>query len=342
MKRFDRILGILLFLRGGQVISANDLARRFHVSARTVFRDLETLSQLGVPLYAERGREGGFRLVEGYFLPPVMFSRQEASVLLMGLLMMRHLRVTPFAAQFETAERKLLKAMPERLQNTLSHLKDIIGFEAIPADLFDHEMTEPVLASAKARTKEGVVVSAFLEALVEQKSVRLHYRSPYHHQAKDYHIQPRGLIWDRERWYLVGAYIARSGEIRLWRADRVLDLQADLVADLTAHDFQVGAWLGRAWLRSAMKTWREESPVIIQLSQVQAERLKQDWYYGHAHFESAANGRVLMTFGEDNSRYVLALVRWLGPGAELIEPKAWRNLLRAELAEMSAAYDTDE
>ena len=94
-ERFDRILGVLLFPRSGHVVSATDLARRFAVSTRTIHRDLKTLEAVGVPVYAERGCEGGFRLVEGYFLPPLMFAPGEAIALLLGLTLLRRPRARP-------------------------------------------------------------------------------------------------------------------------------------------------------------------------------------------------------------------------------------------------------
>ena len=69
MNRLDRGLGILLVLRDGKAISATELSRRFEVSTRTIYRDIETLSSLGVPVYAEMGRAGGFRLVEERTFP---------------------------------------------------------------------------------------------------------------------------------------------------------------------------------------------------------------------------------------------------------------------------------
>ena len=86
MKELDRILGILLALQSQRRISARQMAERFGVSTRTVYRDLQTMSLLGIPIYAERGRNGGIRLLEGYFLPPLMFTRSEAIALLLGII----------------------------------------------------------------------------------------------------------------------------------------------------------------------------------------------------------------------------------------------------------------
>jgi predicted DNA-binding transcriptional regulator YafY len=98
--------------------------------------------------------------------------------------------------------------------------------------------------------------------------------------------------------------------------------------------------LGRNWLKSAMDHWAEEAPVKIRLTPAQAARLKGDWYYRHAHFEQPSEDQVLMTLGEEDLAKVLELVRWLGPGAELLEPKAWREIIRADLRKMLADYAT--
>ena len=120
MNRFDRMLGLLLLLRSGKPMAANALAQKFEVSRRTIYRDLDTLSELGVPVYAERGREGGFQLLDGYFLPPLMFSTGEAVSLILGLALWRSLHARPFIADLESAERKLLAIMPAHLRETLS------------------------------------------------------------------------------------------------------------------------------------------------------------------------------------------------------------------------------
>jgi predicted DNA-binding transcriptional regulator YafY len=102
--------------------------------------------------------------------------------------------------------------------------------------------------------------------------------------------------------------------------------------------FDVRELLGRNWLASAMEEWRDLAPVKIRLSRAQAERLQQDWYYRHAHFEPVAEDQMIMTFGEQNPTVVLELLRWLGPGAELLEPVAWRERMKEELRQMLASY----
>jgi len=206
--RFDRILGILLFLRSGHVVSATELARRFAVSTRTVHRDLKTLEAVGVPVYAERGRDGGFGLVEGYFLPPLMFTPGEAIALLLGLTLLRRLRARPFPAELDTVARKLLATVPAPTRAALERAEALIGFEALPDDIFHPECSPhpPVtdLDSGPVIGQESATISAFLRAILDGVRVRLRYRSPYRESAEEQIVTPLGLLWDRDRWYLAG------------------------------------------------------------------------------------------------------------------------------------------
>lgn len=337
MKELDRILGILLALQSARGASARKLAARFSVSTRTIYRDLRTMSLLGIPVYAERGRNGGIRLLEGYFLPPLMFSRSEAVALLLGIIMLRTLRSAPFQAEADTAAQKLLAAVPEHLRATLTRLERIIGAEIAPSDILHAEPDEPSFTTTAQR--DGATVTQFLQALLDGNAIRLTYQSPYRESAVTLDTHPLGLFWDRGRWYLAGADPDSRRKQRLWRADRVIRLSATGQMDTSHANFDIGDLLEHAWLKTAMDTWRERSPVRLRISSEQAQRLRRDWYYRFAKYETGADGRVTMTFGESDPDLVLALLRWLGPGAELLSPASWRPLLRAQLEMMLRQVD---
>jgi len=341
-QRFERILGILLVLvlRGGRAIPAAELAGRFEVSTRTIHRDLAALAAAGAPVYTARGRTGGVRLVEGYVLPPLMLSHGEASALLLGLALLRRLHARPFPDELDTAEGKLLLALPAALRATLARADKIIGVEVVPDDIFHPEpAAHAVTAAAEdlAAARESATLSVFMRAILDGALVRLRYRSPYR-EEEDSVAVPLGVVWDRDRWYLAGREHGRVRGARLWRADRVVEIAPLRARDGDHADFDVRALLGRRWLRTAMKEWRQRAPVTIRLSPAQAERLRRDWYYRHARFERIDDDTVVMTFGEDNRATVLELLRWLGPGAELLEPAEWRAVMREDLQRMLERY----
>ena len=110
-------------------------------------------------------------------------------------------------------------------------------------------------------------------------------------------------------------------------------------ADERRADFDIGALLGRAWLKSAMDAWRTNAPVRLRITADQARRLRQDWYYRFARYETDTDGAVVLEFGERDAELALALARWLGPGAELLSPAPWRTTLRAQLEAMLRQCD---
>jgi predicted DNA-binding transcriptional regulator YafY len=344
MTRIERAFGILLLLSDGRTVTATELARRFEVSIRTIYRDVEMLSQTGVPVYAERGSQGGYRLLEGYFLPPIAFSRDEIVAVLLGLALSRGLKVTPFAAALDAAERKLVAVLPSRLRPLLGETQRLIGFERSASDAFHSELPQP---SDSPPAEDARAVEIFLKAVLEGTRVRFAYRSPYRDRgvAEAIEAEPQGLLWDRDLWYLIGRKldIGRKPRQRFWRADRIAGIEA---STLRAHDTTAGAapafdvrrHLGRAWLAEAMTQWSRTSPVRIRLTPAQAKRLRGDWYFRFAEFTADGAGAVVMTYGENDRAAVFELVRWLGPGAELLEPEIWREALGQELRAMAARY----
>jgi predicted DNA-binding transcriptional regulator YafY len=335
-------------LRSGKGISATALAKRFEVSPRTIYRDVELLSTLGVPIYAERGRGGGFRLLEGYFLPPIMFTQDEALGLMVSLSLLESLRAKPFAAAMETAERKLIAAVSEELRATLLEARRRIGFEMPPSDIFHPEPSLPQEAASAehapkppASAAEGQAVQVFLQGIFTHRAVSLHYRSPYQQQATHVIVEPQGVFWDRGYWYLVGKPADQGAHTRQWRADRVIEIRLRATEALPSSNFTISEFLGGNWLKDAMNSWSEEMPVRIRLTRQQASRLQQDWYYRHARYEPLADNMVLMTFGDNVPEYVLELLRWLGPGAELLEPREWREAVRTQLTSLLELYRSE-
>ncbi len=339
MRRWDRLLGILLQLSGGVTVSAVVLAARFSVSLRTIYRDIEALSALGVPVFAQPGRNGGFKLLEGYLLPPIMFSEEEAVALMVGLSALRAVRSQPFADGLAVAEAKLLAAMPRRLRDTLADLSHLVGFErAAPAAFHLRPSDRHEMDTESARAHEREAIDAFLRAILRHTDVAMQYQSPARSESRTYRVEPVGMFADRNRWYLLGRLIDDDHALRTWRADRVRAIQFFGGTRRERPPFDVRSFLDRAWLTVAIAQWSRVHPVRILMTPPQAERLQLDWYYQHAAFTEESDGRVMMTFGQSRQDIVIELLRWLGPGAELIEPAEWRDVLAEELERMRAVY----
>src|SRR5215470_11326042 len=121
MNRVDRLVAIALRLQSRRVVRAEDIAARFEISVRTVYRDLEALGEAGIPILAEAGV--GYSLVKGYHLPPVMFTAEEASALFTGGKFVEHLTDASLRKQMDSALLKIRSVLPRDRQDYLDRLE---------------------------------------------------------------------------------------------------------------------------------------------------------------------------------------------------------------------------
>ena len=108
MNRIDRLLGYLLMFHGRRWVRAQDFAAKFEISERTVYRDMQALGEVGVPIISSPGE--GYRLMEGYYLPPIMFTQAEARALFLSVSMLTGLAKTGETKQAAQAALEKIRA----------------------------------------------------------------------------------------------------------------------------------------------------------------------------------------------------------------------------------------
>ena len=109
MNRIDRLVATLIHLQSKRGGKAEEIAKRFEISLRTVYRDIRALEEAGVPIGAEAGL--GYFIIDGYQLPPVMFTREEAAALLTGEKLLEKLTDKSLATNYSTAMKKVRAVM---------------------------------------------------------------------------------------------------------------------------------------------------------------------------------------------------------------------------------------
>src|SRR5262245_5319620 len=128
MNRTDRLLAIVIELQARGKRRAEDLAATFEVGKRTIYRDIQALCEAGVPIISTPGQ--GYTLLEGYFLPPLSFSTDEALILLLGSDMMAQSFDAEYRLAAQSAGRKIAGALPEPLREEVRSLQERIRFFA--------------------------------------------------------------------------------------------------------------------------------------------------------------------------------------------------------------------
>lgn len=204
-----RLLALLEVLQAQPGLTGPELAGRLGVDERTVRRYVAGLADMGLPVRAERGRLGGYRLSPGYKLPPLMFSDDEAVAVLLGLLAGARLGLTTDAAAGESALAKIERVLPATLRDRVRAVRDTLGFTSPPRD-----------PAAPPPARHLLTLG---EASRSHRRVRLTYRS-WRGGLSERDFDPYGVVFHAGRWYTAGLD-HRSDELRTLRLDRIGEIR---------------------------------------------------------------------------------------------------------------------
>jgi predicted DNA-binding transcriptional regulator YafY len=202
-----RVLSVLELLQTHGRVSGATLAQKLAVDRRTVRRYITMLEDLGVPITAERGREGGYMLVAGFKLPPMMFTDDEALAVSVGLLAARGLGLAEAEPAIASAQAKLERVMPANLRQRVRAVDETVTLDlSRPMAPVDNAALAALSAAAQAQTR-----------------VHLRYRTAQREDTER-DFDPYGLVYRRGRWYVAGMCHLRRG-LRSFRLDRVQEVR---------------------------------------------------------------------------------------------------------------------
>ncbi len=211
-KPVTRVLAVLELLQAHARISGSELAERLGVDRRTVRRYIAALEELGIPITAERGRDGAYMLVPGFKLPPLMFSDDEALAIAVGLLAARGLGLSQTAPAAESAQAKLERVLPDSVRRRVRAVD-----ETVALDLSRPPNKAGGTAAAPA---DSEALSSLAAAAQGRQRVHLRYGAPGQ-AVTERDFDAYGLVWLAGRWYAVGMCHLRGG-VRSFRLDRIL------------------------------------------------------------------------------------------------------------------------
>ncbi|MFD0040387.1 helix-turn-helix transcriptional regulator [Streptomyces anulatus] len=319
--RADRLVSLVLLLRQRGRLTADTLARELEVSTRTVLRDIEALSAAGVPVYAERGRHGGFALLPGFRTELTGLNHDETLALL-AAGSGRGEQVFGLGPALASAMRKVVDALPESHQAAAS--------DAAQRFLVDPE-TDLLSRRPVVDQVPGSTMIEVRRAVLSGRKLRIHYAAT--DQAPQWRtVDPIGLVTVRDRGYLLAT---RSGADRTYRLSRVL--AAEELPEPAQRPNRVD--LDRIWRdRSArFLSGGDHVTALVRVNPVRREELLGTVLAVRAE-DPDTDGwpRLEVTF-QDARHAEWALWR-LGTDAEALAPQSLRSALRERAATLVARY----
>src|SRR5215210_1387248 len=187
MNRIDRLAAIVIQLQTRRLVKAQDIADKFCISLRTVYRDIHALEEAGVPVSGEAGI--GYRLMEGYKLPPVMFNQDEASALLTGAKLMQSMSDENSSKHYISALDKIKAVL--RLAEK-DHIEEIDEHIAV--------LTHPSIVHQRPSEFH---LQPLLKAIADKSIIEISYTSIEKNETLQRKVEPVGIYYLGSYWYLI-------------------------------------------------------------------------------------------------------------------------------------------
>jgi len=315
MNRIDRLTAILIHLQTKRVVKAEEISDRFEISLRTVYRDVKALMEAGVPIGSEAGK--GYFIVDGYHLPPVMFSQQEASAMLTAGKLVEKMTDASIRQAYESALLKIKAVLNDSEKDHLENLQSSIAVFRYA----DPNMESPSQYMADVQ-----------RAIAQKQVMMLEYVSSKNQEHTKREVEPIGVVYYSGNWHMIAWCRLRNG---------YRDFRTDLFQTFkpTGSKFDSRNLLTlQEYFRSLEQAHRDMEKVVVSFDKTVAPYTKSSRYYYGFVSEEELNDRCCMTFLTWSLR---SFGRWLlmyGNAVEIESPDKMQEVMEEMVEELTVHY----
>lgn len=300
MNRIDRVSAILIQLQSRRIVKAIDVAERFNISLRTVYRDIKTLEEAGIPIIGEAGV--GYSIMDGYRLPPVMFTREEATAFLTAekfvekltdVSIMEHHKSAMYKirAILRTAEKDLLEDIDNSIEVVKSHCQ-------LRVDNKDH-------------------IQTLLNGIAKKYVLRIDYFANHSQEHTKRDIEPIGIFFKDSYWHLI-AFCRLRNDYRDFRIDRINRLLITDAIFKSKHP-TLKAFIAQTAKEKALDL------VVMLADKAIVNHLDHQKYYSGFVSEKTVGNQVEMTFLTSSLEGFARWFMMFGDQAEIISPDSLKE-----------------
>jgi predicted DNA-binding transcriptional regulator YafY len=315
MNRIDRLTAILIQMQTKRIVKAEEIADRFEISLRTVYRDVKALMEAGVPIGSEAGK--GYFIVDGYHLPPVMFTQEEGSAMLFAGKLVEKMTDKSIRKEFDSALMKIKAVLNESERDHLENLHAYVEVKNMPHD-------QPPFPNH--------FLTAIQKAAVDKEVLRMEYASNYAEEQTTRDIEPIGLFFYSNAWHVIAWCRLRSG-YRDFRTDRIKTLKSIGIKFDSRNLLSL-----QEYLATVVQGNREVQKVVVLFDKRDAKFIGNTKYmYGFAS-EEEFDTKVRMTF---LTGYMKSICRWLlmyGKSVTIEHPEKTKEIISELLEELNLHY----
>ncbi|MDX2174520.1 MAG: YafY family protein [Bacteroidota bacterium] len=304
MNRIDRVTAILIQLQSKRVVKAQDIANRFNISLRTVYRDIRTLEEAGVPLIGETGI--GYSIMDGYRLPPVMLTMDEATAFLTAEKLVEKLTDTSTDESFKSAMYKIkavLRSTEKDYIETLDNHIEVLTNPYIPKEHNTQNSLQPILKS-----------------ISEKKVLTISYFANHSQESTLRNIEPVGIFYSGSNWHLL-AFCQLRNDYRDFRLDRIKKITSTLLPYKKVHPSL------KSFLNQITQE-KELHKVVIMVTKDIVKYFGEQKYYNGFISQQEVKEKIEMTFLTCS---IEGFARWYimyGDSAEIVSPGSLKKIVK--------------
>ncbi|MCA2000980.1 MAG: YafY family transcriptional regulator [Chloroflexi bacterium] len=311
-----RLITLIFLLQNQPNQKASELAEKLGVSLRTVHRYFDMLEEMGIPLYTERGPHGGFSLVRGYKMPPLVFTLEEAVAAALGIGMVEEMWGELYREAARGALAKLESLLPEEQVRKVAWARNSLA--ATGMNRFNLKALTPTLEKLR-------------RAIRERRRLEMKYQSNQTPHPTQRGLEPYALVHRWGWWYVIG-FCQLRGEVRTFRVDRIAEVSLSDAAFNVPPEFD---------LQTYLKNEFQSQPQVKAKLKVDADAT---WLFkgNQSYWESVeelADGSLIVVFSAPTLEWAASAALAYGPAVEILEPPELRRMAAEWLQVMKGKYE---
>lgn len=304
MNRIDRVTAILIQLQSKRVVKAQDIAERFNISLRTVYRDVRTLEEAGIPVIGEAGV--GYSIMDGYRLPPVMFTTEEAIAFLTAEKLIEKFTDTSTEESYKSAMYKIRAVLKSTEKDFLENIDDHI---------------EVIKSRYLPDSAQGInPIQTILKSISGKTVIQLDYFANHSQEKTKRAVEPIGVFYLGSNWHLIG-YCRLRKDYRDFRVDRISGIKS------TTEQYNRPHPTLKNYLKQ-MTRERELQTVVMKVHKDTVKYFGDQKYYNGFVSQTENGEEVEMTFLTGSLEGFARWFMMFGDTATIVSPASLKKRIK--------------
>ena len=295
MKKMERLVGIIYALQENKKLTAKEISDIFEVSERTIYRDIDALSQLNVPIKAFEGYSGGYEIDEKYFVPSIAFNENEILYLLICLKLGEIIKVPNMQEDYKSLRYKLLNILDADTKEKHMKLLSRILFDINKIHISDYE--------------QGVIKN-LIESFLQYRDLIIEYYTPKKDECLKRRITPYTLCFDNGGWYVTAFCHLRRAR-RVFRIDRIKGIE---ISEDTNSPSVIEEYIKNIYKKE------DTYMVVLEMDKLLYETMKNDDIFIGAE-KKLYGDKVELKIAANSLDSIIDLAIWNSEQVKIMEPK---------------------